>query len=909
VKVEMSGREAEVLGALAGGLTNAQIGNRLHLSVRTVEGYVSSLLRKYGVPDRRALAVIAESAEVAVPADQLAGLPGWRTSFVGRAAERAEVQAALDEHRLVTVAGPGGVGKTRLAVLAAGTVAGEFPAGGAFVDLAPARADSVSQAVAAALGVTESPHQPLDSAIQARLRRGRTLVVLDNCEHVIDAVAALVERVLAACPATTVLATSRERLAISGEHVTTLEPLPLGVEAEELFTQRAGAAPEDLAAVGAVCARLDGLPLAIELAAARCAALGTTGLLAGLGDHLRLLAGGRGAADRHRSLRAVIGWSHDLLDPEEQALFRALAVFAGEFDLAAAATVSGTVPAAAADVLGRLVDKSLVVRAPGGISRWRLLQTIRAFAVEQLDGGDDRAVVRQRYLAWASAAATALNRRLGGRWTDEFDAVAAELRAALAMAPPGPHAQAHRLARSLARLTFARGFVAEALTHYRDAATRATTHAGAVEDLRAAAECAHVLTDSDLAVELLHAAADRAAEAGDGNARAIALARAVELTGRFMPVTFRTEIPPERQARLLAEARAAGDPADPLVKAHLALAAAWVTVPAIPGPDPDKAEAAAEAARATGNPALIVASFDALQAAAFAGGRTAETLRRDHERLHLAARLDVTDPHHATEIADATSSVSLAAVAEGELPKARAVATFIRDHELHESHPFLTLSKTIPAFVLCGDLGEAVRLADDMWDAWLTAGSPPTHWLRVSLPFVELAHALRGDHRQAGLWRARVGELTDRPGPTQERRARPLPIFAAARTAVHSGDLAAAAHLAARTRVLPVSRFIAYTRSAVAELAVVAGLPDARQLVDQATSECGHHPWAAACLARATGRLDADPEVLAESVRRWDELGARVERAATLLLLPDRADEGRAELAGLGAAAPYVPHA
>jgi predicted ATPase/DNA-binding CsgD family transcriptional regulator len=846
VKVEVSAREAEVLAALAGGLSNAQIAHRLHLSVRTVEGYVSSLLRKYGVTDRKALA-----GEVAGPA----GLPGWRTSFVGRTRERAELLAAVSEHRLVTVAGPGGVGKTRLAT----AVAGESATSGVFVDLAPARADSVTQAVAVALGVTESPHQPLDAAILARLRRGATLLVLDNCEHVIDAVAGLVERILADCPATAVLATSRERLAVDGEHVIPLGPLDA---AEELFTQRANIPPDTQ--VSEVCARLDGLPLAIELAAARCAALGTAGLLAGLDDHLRLLAGGRGT-DRHRSLRAVLGWSHDLLDPEEQALFRALGIFAGEFDLAAVAAVSGTAPAVAADVLGRLVDKNLVVRE----TRWRLLQTVRAFAVERLARSDDRDVVRQRYLDWAVDTATA------ARELD--DAVAGELRAALATAPPG--ARAHRLARSLGRLTFARRFVAEALSHYRDAAARATTPADAVDDLRAAAECAHVISDSDLAFELNLAAAERAAQAGDGNARSVALARAVELAGRFMEVTFRSDIPRERLIGLLDEARSAGDPADPVVAARLALATAWVR----PGPGAALARAAAEAARATGDPGLIVASFDALQAAAVAEGRPDEALGHDRERLHLAATLDATDPHHAPEIDDATSSACLAAVAEGDLPTARAVAAFTLD--LLETHPFLTLSKTIPAFVLSGELAEAVRLAEDMWDAWLTAGSPPTHWLRVSLPFIELAHGLRDDHQQAAVWRARTTELTDVPGPTQARRVRPLPLFATARTAIHRGDLSGAARLAEQTRVLPASRFVAYTRCAVAELAVMAALPDAAELVAQATASGDGHPWAAACLTRIAGRLHADADALTESARQWELLGARVEHAATVALL------------------------
>jgi len=171
------------------------------------------------------------------------------------------------------------------------------------------------------------------------------------------------------------------------------------------------------------------------------------------------------------------------------------------------------------------------------------------------------------------------------------------------------------------------------------------------------------------------------------------------------------------------------------------------------------------------------------------------------------------------------------------------------------------------------------------------------------VPFAVLAHGLRGDQQQVAAWQARTTELTDTPGPTQLRRARPLPVFAAARIATHSGDLHDAATLVEQAKALPPSRYVAYARSAAAELAVVAELPGAQYLLDLARSE-GDHPWAAACSARAAGRLHDDADRLTESVERWERLGARVERACTLLLLPGRADEGRAELAALGVPQP-----
>jgi len=391
----MSQREAEVLEAIAAHLSNTQIASRLHISVRTVESHVSSLLRKFGVPDRRALAELAPAAAARPPAGTgdgpVAGLPATRTAFIGRDREQAAILKALAGSRVASLVGPGGVGKTRLAIRTAEATATQYPFGAVFVDLVPVREGFVTQAVAALLGITERPGRSLDAALHEYLARGRSLLVLDNCEHLLAVVAAFVEKLLADCPGLTVLATSRERLAVPGERAVTIPPLSLvaegtddaeGSEAEALFIDRARATDPEFTAspavVGKVCARLDGVPLAIELAAARSASLGADGLLAGLDDHLRLLAGSRGGQERHRSLRAVIDWSYDLLDENERVMFRRVGAFVGGFDLDAAAAVwpdgnRGMV----ADLVGRLTDKSLLRhrRGPDG-SRWQMLETI-----------------------------------------------------------------------------------------------------------------------------------------------------------------------------------------------------------------------------------------------------------------------------------------------------------------------------------------------------------------------------------------------------------------------------------------------------------------------------------------------------------------------------------------------------
>jgi predicted ATPase/DNA-binding CsgD family transcriptional regulator len=627
---EISPREAEVLAAVGQHRTNAEIAGALHISVRTVETHVSSLLRKAGVADRRALAELAgwhRSGPAAVT-----GVPAHRTSFVGRKRERAAVLAALDGAGLVTLFGPGGVGKTRLAAAVAVEAAPDFAAGGGWVDLVPVRSGFAVPAVAGALGVTEQPPQPLERTVIEHLRSGRSLLVLDNCEHLVDEVAGFVGRVLAACPEAAVLATSRERLGVPSERVVPVPPLV--EDAERLFLDRARtAAPDFTAGPGVLpdlCARLDGLPLAIELAAARAASLGADGLVAALDDRLRLLTGGRGVDSRHGSLRAVLGWSHDLLDPEEQALLRRLAVFAGGFDLAAvAATNPDRPPGVLADLLGRLVDKSLLAHGTGaaGGSRWRLLETVRAFAADQL-GDAERAEVAGLHLRWAVAAAADLEDRLDRTAAAEFDRarydeIADDLRAALAAtvgaAVGEPDANAHRLARSLGHLAFARRFLLEAVEHYRTAAALAGDAGVAARDLRSAADAAVSVGYGPTAYSLLREAAVRAREAGDGDSAAVALAGAVIVTERYASGDL-YHLPGEVGAALLAEA-GEGGVTDPHAVALLATARAWLGGRRRGGPDLELAGAAVAAARASGDTVLVMGALDALGSAGAAAGR------------------------------------------------------------------------------------------------------------------------------------------------------------------------------------------------------------------------------------------------------------------------------------------------
>ncbi|MFI1967880.1 AfsR family transcriptional regulator [Streptomyces cinnamoneus] len=393
------------------------------------------------------------------------------TSFVGREDDLARIRADLAGHRLVTLLGPGGAGKTRLsqeAAESAATAGGHWPDGVWLAELAPVDdPQNVPEAVLTALGARETVVRataaeglraagdvagadPLTRLAEHCAPR-RMLLVLDNCEHVIDAAARLAETLLAGCPGVTVLATSREPLAVPGELVRPVEPLPDPVALRLLADRGAAARPgfrvdDDPEACAEICRRLDGLPLAIELAAARLRLLTPRGLADRLDDRFRLLtSGSRTVLPRQQTLRAVVDWSWDLLDASERAVLRRLSVFSGGCDLAAAEDVCADGADGAGDVgswdvaalLGSLVDKSLVVAAPAGDGqmRYRLLETVGEYAGEQLDAAGERAAVERRHLvAYRELARTADPLLRGPEqrvWLDRLELEHDNLRSAL----------------------------------------------------------------------------------------------------------------------------------------------------------------------------------------------------------------------------------------------------------------------------------------------------------------------------------------------------------------------------------------------------------------------------------------------------------------------------------------------
>jgi predicted ATPase/DNA-binding CsgD family transcriptional regulator len=352
----------------------------------------------------------------------LHGFPVVLTRFLGRAGPAGEVAGLLERHRLVTVTGPGGMGKTRLACEVAGVVSSRFADGAWLAELAPAGDPAkVPAVVAAALGVREQPGVPVAAVVARVLAGQQLLLVLDNCEHLIGAAAELCAGLLAACDDVRVLATSREPLRVAGEARYRLGPMSLPgecadeaeSEAVALFADRARQADARFALAGAagtavarLVARLDGMPLAIELAAARVEALGAVELADRLDDRFGLLtAGDRAAAGRHQSLAAALEWSYRLLDEGGRRVFRALSVFPGPFALEAAEAVAG---AGAGPVVAHLVDCSLLVpprEGPDGRWRYGMLETLRAYGAGLLAGGGELAAAEQALARWAGQVA------------------------------------------------------------------------------------------------------------------------------------------------------------------------------------------------------------------------------------------------------------------------------------------------------------------------------------------------------------------------------------------------------------------------------------------------------------------------------------------------------------------------
>jgi predicted ATPase/DNA-binding SARP family transcriptional activator/DNA-binding NarL/FixJ family response regulator len=434
-------------------------------------------------------------------------LPAGRTSFIGRERELVEVKRALAMTRLLTLTGVGGSGKTRLALEVAGDLVGAYPDGVWLAELAPlADPGLVPQAVARALGVKEQPGQPLTDTLAETLRTKRTLLVLDNCEHLLDGAARLVDALLDSCPHLRILATSREALGIAGEvrwtvpSLSMLDPQSADTveelersESARLFVERASArrpgfslTPDNTQAVAQICHRLEGIPLAIELAAARVGALSIKQISERLTDSLKLLTGGdRTQVPKQRTLRGTLDWSHELLSTNEKKLFGRLSVFAGGWTLEAAEEVGadGSIEGSdVLDLLGRLVDKSLVVaeaEAQGAV-RYRMLEPIRQYARERLEESEEAEAIQRRhaefFLALAEEAEPEVEGPQQAAWLERLEAEHDNLRAALSWSlERGEEAELGlRVAGALGQFWYLRGYFGEGRRWLEEALAKAS---------------------------------------------------------------------------------------------------------------------------------------------------------------------------------------------------------------------------------------------------------------------------------------------------------------------------------------------------------------------------------------------------------------------------------------------------
>ena len=460
-------REREILGLLADGLTNREIADRLYLSHETVKWYNKQLYGKLGVRNRAQAAAKAQEhalqeyqkpAPARRPAQPKHNLPASLTSFVGRRREIDEIASLLEPSRLLTLTGPAGTGKTRLALQVAAQVMEDFADGVYLVELAPLKDPAlVADTVARSLGLTNATDQSIVSVLANYLARKKLLLILDNLEHLLE-VAPMVSDLLSAAPNLRILATSREALSLYGEQEYPVPPLTLPElsasaspsslmdhEAVALFMQRAQAvvpnfalSDEDAPGVAEICVRLDGLPLAIELAAARVKLFRPQALMSQIESRFTALGDGpRGLSERQRTLRVAIDWSYELLDDPEKKLFTRLSVFQGGRTIEAVEAVCcQDLPIDVLDGLASLLNKNLLRSAEGpeGEPRFTMLETIHEYALERLQESGEAEDMHRRHAEYFTALAERAEPHTRGgpdqiRWLQRLEAEHDNLRA------------------------------------------------------------------------------------------------------------------------------------------------------------------------------------------------------------------------------------------------------------------------------------------------------------------------------------------------------------------------------------------------------------------------------------------------------------------------------------------------
>jgi predicted ATPase/DNA-binding CsgD family transcriptional regulator len=914
---EVTVREAEILALIARHMTNAQIADALFISTRTVESHVSAMLRKLQLPDRRSLARHAEAMPGLLVKSGSRGLPVPVTPFIGRAGERAAMTAALAEHRLVTATGPGGVGKTRLALSVAAEVAPARRDGVWFVDLIHVTDPAmVTSAVAETVGVAEQRTASVDRGLVAALAASDALLVIDNCEHVLDGVRACVERIIAGCPEITVLATSRARLLLPYERVYVVPGLSVvggGGDAVDLFAARMSAAtgdprPPDPVRVAALCRALDGMALAIELAAARFAALGLDGLESGLDQRLRLLTAGPRVPDRHGSLRAAIGWSYELLSSADRALLRGVAVFASWFDLDAACAVAGAgrERAEIADGLARLAEHSLLVVERGEPTRYRALETIRQYGIERLDEAGELDQIRAGHERWCRHALAALRRTgpadIDEAWCTRFDRIVDDAGAALAWSAgeESRRAQAAELAAELAGLLFVRGRQAQAQRRYEQGAELAATVTERVALLRLAAGAAASRFVGDDALRLFRMAADAAASVDDRAGAARDLATMAMYINRAPGILATPHSPAEADA-LTAEARTLSD-GSPLAQAAIAVATGWAGAAPRrpPGAEPlivEDARRVVDAAERTRDGIMHSVALDLLTFVNLNNDDIAEAVRIARTRLELLDTLAV-DPLSGFEFGDGHLMAAEADLAAGNLAGAAAHAKALARLPFYRDEDHLATCRRLLVDALAGNFDEVIQTGERFRAGWERAGRPVSPNLARGTYAVAMVHGMRGDDDRRAAWvRLTIDIGADTEQLTGFRLGWP-PVFDGL-LALHRNDAAAAMQrLSADIEVLGLFHHVGaggwrpWYAALWAEAAVLDHHSDAAARVERSRHAARDNPIATAMVERAALITTGDRETLARLAITFARLGCPYQQARTARMAAGPLAEG-----------------
>jgi predicted ATPase/DNA-binding CsgD family transcriptional regulator len=890
---DVTAREAEVLALLGQHLTNAEIAETLFISVRTVESHVAALLRKLNVPDRRSLA-----RHAAVDRGPKRGtLPVPATPFLGRAVERAELTQALAGQRLVTAVGPGGIGKTRLAVSVAGDVAAGRRDGAWFVDLVRVTEPAAVIGTAAeVVGVPEQLALSQEAALVASLARRDGLLVLDNCEHLLDGVRECVDLIVNGCPELTVLATSRMRLMLPYERVYPVGGLSVtddaGGDAVALFAARVAAAtgeatPPDPARAAALCRALDGTALAIELAASRYATLGLDGLEAGLHDRLRFFTIGSPTAGRHRSLRDTIAWSYDLLTPADQALLRRVAVFTSWFDVAAAHGVAAADSdrAAVVDGLARLADHSLLVVDHGAPTRYRALETIRQYGEEELASAGELSTIRAQFDQWCRAQLSELAAaEPDDAWCFRFDRVVDDARAALlrCAADPDRRGPAAELAAQLAGQLWLRGRLIEAQRRFEQAAELSPAPADRVQQLRLAAGAAGTGYLGTELLRLLRESADLARSLGDRGGAAGDLAWMSLFITRAPGIMAQTRTD-EEAAELLAEAAAVSDCSARAV-AGITLAKAFANYR---GLSVEQSEHVVELAREADDLALQDAALDLLTAVHLRLDDIPAAVATVRRRNAAIASLPMVALHGFAHSDHAQYGCEVL-LAAGDLYRASEYADRLARLPFNREEGLLGLARRLKVDAFAGHFDAVLRDATHFRDSWQRLGEPVVPNLASSAGAVAMVHGILGHDEARAHWLQLADDLNG-DQPTISMRAW-APTFDAV-AALHRGEFREASDRLAVDLDDSATWWHAgqilyrpWYAAVWAEAAVLGRRPDIQGRIQRARHAARANPIASAMVERAAAWVAGDRTAVENLAATFEALGCPYQQARTGVL-------------------------